>query len=150
MLGRVLTCVTPSACARRCVRLRSALRCCRSVATVAITTHIKLRALSLFAASIVWQGCTGTVVRALHNLSALLAIRRRTLLLRWYLTLRCCWRTGGAVLLLRFATAGAACATRRLLRLLSLLLPCLLLCLLRHLLLLSASSPARHLLLMFM
>ena len=140
-----MTCAVSTICACRCVRRCSTLCCCCSA--VAISTRINLRLLSLFATSIVWQGCImGIVVLSLLNLNALLAIRRRALLLCWYVTLRCCWSNCGAALMLRRATAGAACATRRSLRLLLLLLLCLLLCLPCMLLRLSASPPARHLL----
>ena len=146
MLGRVLTCVILATCARRCVRRRSVLCCCCSVSAVTLSTLISLRLLSLLATSIVWQGCTGIVVLSLLNRNALLATRRWALPLRWYVTLRYCWSIGEAALLLWRAAAGATCSTRRLPRLLSLLLLCLLLCLPCVLLLLSASPPARHLL----
>jgi len=92
----------------------------------------------------VWQCCIIIVELALRDLGALLAIRRRAASL-WYVALSWWWSIGGTALLLRFATAASAHATRRMLGL-SLLLPCQLLCLLRLLLLLSASLPARDLL----
>ena len=92
----------------------------------------------------VWQCCISIVELALRDLGALLAVRRRAASL-WYVALSWWWSIGGTALLLRFATAASAHATRRMLGL-SLLLPCQLLCLLRLLLLLSASLPARDLL----
>ena len=146
MLGRVLTCVTFSTCARRRVRRRSVLCCSVPVSAVTFSTLTSLRLLALLATSILWQGCSGIMALSLLNRYALLAIRRWALLLCWYVTRRGCWCTCGAASLLWFAAVGATCATWRLLRPLSLLLLCMLLCLPCVLLLLSGSSPARQLL----
>ena len=74
-------------CACRCVR-RCSTRCC-GCSAVAISTRINLRLLSLFAISIVWQGCTGIVALSLLSLNALLSVRRWALWLRGYVTLHC-------------------------------------------------------------
>ena len=106
-----------------------------------------MRAWSLAATSISWQGCDSIVVPALHVLNSLLAIRRwAAVRLRWHVTRRRCWLIGDTVLLLWFATACSARATRRMLLLLSLQLPGQLLCLVCLLLSLSASLPSRYLL----